>query len=85
MRPFEVLGCGGGVYLGHYTKAQEYLFKDNIFQVHNTHETLLTVQRILRMPEHKRKLIAKKAQAHVYAKHTYASRAWQIVSAVQSL
>lgn len=85
MRPFEVLACGGGIYLSHYTKAQEYLFKDNIFQVHNAHETQLMVQRILRMPEHKRRQIAKKAQANVYAKHTYSARAWQIVNVVQAL
>jgi spore maturation protein CgeB len=85
MRPYEALACGGGIYLGHHTKAQENLFHDLIFQTHNTEETVKTVQWILNLPEAERRAIAQKAQHVVYRKHTYAMRAEQIVKAFQSI
>lgn len=85
MRPYEALACGGGLYLGHYTKAQEYLFKDLIFQVRNTTETLATVNRILEMPEIQRKEMAKRAQSKLYEQHSYSRRALTVVNAFQRL
>ena len=81
MRPFEALGCGGGLYLGHYTKAQEALFGDLIFQVRNTEETIGTVNTILNMSENERRERALLAQRHVYEKHYYQPRAEQLLKA----
>lgn len=85
MRPYEALACGGGLYLSHYTKAQEYLFKQDIFQVRNLHETLETVRQLLAMPDAKRTALTQKAQANVYRKHSYSRRALQIVDAFKNL
>ncbi len=85
MRPYEALACGGGLYLGHYTKAQENLFGELIFQTHNTQETVTAVNRILNLTESERKGIAQKAQDEVYQKHSYAIRAEQIIRAFQSI
>lgn len=81
MRPFEALGCGGGLYLAHYTKAQEYLFGDLILQVRNTDQTLDAVRTILAMSENERRERALKAQRYVYENHTYQLRAEQILRA----
>lgn len=85
MRPYEAMACGGGLYLAHYTKAQEYLFKDYLFQTRNTHETLATVNRILAMPEVERRKLATRAQIMVTNRHSYATRARQIVEAMRKL
>lgn len=85
MRPYEALACGGGLYLGHYTKAQEYLFKPDIFQVRDTPSTLETVEKLLAMPEATRKALAQKAQVNVYRHHSYALRALEIVKALKEL
>jgi spore maturation protein CgeB len=79
MRPFEALGCGGGIYLAHYTKAQEHLFEGFIFQASNTEQTLDTANAILQMSEAERRERALAAQRHVYEKHTYQLRAEQIM------
>lgn len=81
MRPFEALACGGGLYLAHYTKAQEYLFGDLIFQARNTAETLQAVDAILKMSESERMYRARKAQKYVYERHNYQLRAEQILKA----
>ena len=81
MRPFEALGCGGGLYLGHYTKAQEALFGDLIFQARNTDQTLNAVETILGMSENERRERALCAQRYVYEEHTYQLRAEQILRA----
>jgi spore maturation protein CgeB len=85
MRPYETLACGGGLYLGHYTKAQANLFPELIFQTSNTGETLATVNKILNLPESERKTLAQKGQAEVYRNHSYALRAEQIIKAFQSI
>lgn len=85
MRPYEALACGGGLYLGHYTKAQEYLFKDLIFQTYNTTGTLAAVNRILKMPSAKLTEHARRARRKMYELHTYGMRALQIVRAFQSI
>ncbi|HYH03386.1 MAG TPA: glycosyltransferase [Bacillota bacterium] len=85
MRPYEVLGCGGGVYLGHYTKAQERIFKDTIFQARNTTETIAKVSRILRMAASERREWARRGQQLVYEQHTYKQRALQILKAFRTL
>lgn len=85
MRPYEALACGGGLYLGHYTRAQEAIFGDLIFQARNTTETLALVDHILQMPEAERRTHAKRAQQEVYARHSYRLRARQIVEAFRSL
>lgn len=79
MRPFEALGCGGGLYLAHYTKAQESLFGDLIFQVRNTEQTIDAVNTILCMSENERRERALVAQRYVYENHTYLLRAEQIL------
>lgn len=85
MRPFEALACGGGLYLGHYTKAQENVFGELIYQTHNTAETIATVDLILALNENERRRIAFKAQKEVYEKHSYRNRALQIINAFQQL
>jgi spore maturation protein CgeB len=85
MRPFEALACGGGLYLGHYTKAQEYIFQDLIFQTHNTRDTLTRVRSLLGMSETRRRELAKKAQTRLYEQHSYGLRAAQIVNAFQNI
>ncbi|HOJ78451.1 MAG TPA: glycosyltransferase [Bacillota bacterium] len=85
MRPYEVLACGGGLYVGHYTKAQEYLFKDMIYQPRNTSETLTTVRRILAKTDAERKAQAKRGQLFVYQNHSYAARARQILEAYNKI
>ncbi|NPV54134.1 MAG: glycosyltransferase family 1 protein [Firmicutes bacterium] len=79
MRPYEALACGGGLFLAHYTKAQENLFGDLIFQAKNKEETLELMEMILHMDSEERQEIARKAQKEVYEKHNYAARAQQIV------
>lgn len=85
MRPYEVLGCGGGIYLGHYTKAQERIFRDTIFQVHNTTEAIVKVGQILRMSPSERRDWACRGQKLVYEQHTYKQRALQILKAFRTL
>jgi spore maturation protein CgeB len=80
MRPYEALACGGGLYVGHYTKAQAELLGEFIFQAHNTEETLRIIEEILNLSELERKAIAQKAQTEVYQKHSYAIRAEQIIN-----
>ena len=81
MRPFEALGCAGGLYLAHYTKAQESLFGDLIFQARDTDQTLDAVRTILGMSENERRERALHAQRYVYQEHTYQRRAEQILRA----
>lgn len=85
MRPYEALACGGGLYLGHYTKAQKHIFKELIFQVRNTAEAIRTVNRLLALGETERKAMALKAQREVYQKHSYLQRASQVLRAVAQL
>lgn len=81
MRPFEAMGCGGGLYLAHYTKAQESLFGDLIFQVRDTDQTINAVENILNMSETERQERALRAQRFIYERHTYQLRAEQIMKA----
>jgi spore maturation protein CgeB len=85
MRPYEALACGGGLYLGHYTKAQENIFHDLIFQVHNKNDALAKVLRLLTMNEAKRQTLALKAQAKVCEQHSYSQRVFQIINAFQTI
>jgi spore maturation protein CgeB len=85
MRPYEALACGGGLYLGHYTQAQENIFKDYIFQAHDMEETVAKVNMILDLKEEERHLLAQKAQKMVYEEHSYHNRARQIIKAWQRL
>lgn len=85
MRPYEALACGGGILLAHYTKAQEAIFGGHIFQVKDGGEVLPVVKEILRMSRLAREDFAKKAQAFVYANHTYKRRAQQILTSFQKL
>lgn len=81
MRPYEALACGGGIYLGHYTQAQQNYFGELIFQARNEEETIEMVETILHMDEGERKKIACRAQQEVYMKHSYRLRAEQIIQA----
>jgi spore maturation protein CgeB len=81
MRPYEALACGGGIYLGHYTKAQAKIFRNLIFQAQNTAGTLTKVTEILNLTENERRQWAQNAQSKVYQEHTYSQRAQQIVRA----
>lgn len=81
MRPYEVLACGGGIYLAHYTKAQAKIFGDLIFQSHNTIETMELIDRILAIPQNNRQNLSRIAQDEMYKKHNYKIRAEQIVNA----
>lgn len=85
MRPYEALGCGGGLFVAHYTKAQEAIFGDLLYQPKNESETLEIVDSILAMSEEDRRERAFIAQTEVYAKHTYKIRAQQIVDAYNSV
>lgn len=85
MRPYEALACGGGLYLGHYTMAQENIFQDLIFQTRNTRDTLAKVRHILGMSETRRRELAKKAQMKVYEQHSYGLRATRIINVFQSI
>lgn len=85
MRPYEVLACGGGLLLGHYTKAQERLFGSRIYQTHNADDTLATVGNLLAMKPEERHELATKAREWVCKEHSYLVRAQQILSAYQSL
>jgi spore maturation protein CgeB len=85
MRPYEALACGGGIYLGHYTKAQAKLFADLIVQTTNRTETLAQVTRILNQTESVRRQRAQNAQNKVYQEHTYCQRARQIIRALDQL
>jgi len=80
MRPYETLGCGGGVFLAHYTKAQENLFGNLIYQVKNKQETLNTVKYLLSLSDESRKNIALQGQKFVYENHNYKQRAVQIIN-----
>jgi len=85
MRPYEALASGGGLYLAHYTQAQERIFGDLIFQVRNEEETIKQVETILGMDEGERKSRAYRAQQEVYCKHNYQLRAEQIIKAFITL
>jgi spore maturation protein CgeB len=83
MRPFEVMGCGGGLYVSPYTKAQENIFGNHAFQVRNPAETIETVDRLLSLSDGQRQTLAEAAQRFVYDHHTYRHRAESIIRAVQ--
>ncbi|NLV16764.1 MAG: glycosyltransferase [Syntrophomonadaceae bacterium] len=85
MRPYEALGCGGGLYLAHYTQAQENIFGDLIWQVRNTEQALAAVNTILAMSDNERRERARVAQKEVYEKHNYRLRAQQILQAFRRL
>lgn len=79
MRPYEALACGGGVFLAHYTQAQENIFGNHIFQAKNAEETKNLVDYLLSLSPEERKEHAKKAQKFVYENHTYQKRVLQII------
>jgi spore maturation protein CgeB len=85
MRPYEALACGGGLYLAHYTQAQQRYFGDHIFQTRNKEETIQQVDTILGMDEGERKEQSYRAQQEVYTKHNYRLRAEQIIRALNRL
>jgi spore maturation protein CgeB len=81
MRPYEALACGGGIYLGHYTKAQENLFQNLIVQTKDATGTIAQVTYILNLTETERRRMAQSGQAKVYREHIYCQRALQIIRA----
>jgi spore maturation protein CgeB len=85
MRPYEALACGGGLYLAHYTQAQQHYFGDIIFQARNKEETIQQVETILGLDEGERKERAYRAQQEVYTKHSYRLRAEQIIRSLDRL
>jgi spore maturation protein CgeB len=85
MRPYEALACGGGIYLGHFTKAQARLFPGLIVQTAGRTETLVQVSRILNQSEALRRQLAQNAQIKMYREHTYSHRAQQIIRALSQL
>ena len=77
MRPFEVAGCGGGIYLGHYTKAVENVFDAKLAQVMGANGTKSIVDIILKEKINVKSYV-EDAQNFVYENHTYRHRAEQI-------
>lgn len=78
MRPYEVLGCGGGAYLGHYTKATENIFGNMLWQAKNERQVIDTIDYLLSHDEERDKVV-RDAQRFVYERHTYKQRAERIV------
>jgi hypothetical protein len=83
MRPMETLSSSfDSVYLAHYTKAQENVFGNLIYQAKNKEETLLMTKEILAMSDLQRQQIAEKARNFVYEHHNYKLRAEQIIKSI---
>lgn len=86
MRPYEVLGCGVGTYVGHYTKAVENIFGDMLIQVRNTSRLFEVVDHILYdQTDEMRKRLVDWGQEYVYSMHTYKHRAEQVVDKYNEL
>lgn len=86
MRPFETLSSSdSSVYLAHYTKAQDNIFGDLIYQAKNKDETLFMAQEILKMSNLQRKEKANKARKFVHENHNYKVRANQIIKAYNKI
>lgn len=81
MRPFEVLGIGGGILISPYTKAQEYLFNDHAYLPKTLNEMIEMINEVLNMTDEQRKTKACKAQKYVYKYHNYNLRAEQVINA----
>jgi spore maturation protein CgeB len=85
MRPYEVLACGGGLFVGHYTKAQARLFGDMMYHPRDTNETIRCIDTILNMSKEEHEARANRARSFVYNFHNYQLRAQQIVQAYYTL
>lgn len=81
MRPYEVLGIGGGLLVSPWTPAQEFLFRDLVYLPRNSAEMFLMVNEVLKMSDEQRSQKAQKAQDFVYKHHNYDLRAQQVVRA----
>ncbi|MBX4152264.1 glycosyltransferase [Paenibacillus lautus] len=81
MRPFEVLGIGGGLLVSPWTPAQEYLFHDLVYLPKNTDEMIQMVDEVLNMSHEYRGQKALRAQSYVYKYHNYDLRAKQVINA----
>lgn len=81
MRPYEVLGIGGGLLVSPWTPAQEYLFHDYAYLPKNTDEMIMMVNEVLKMSDKHRQLKARQAQRFVYKYHNYDLRAQQVINA----
>lgn len=84
MRPYEVLGIGGGLLVSPWTPAQEHLFHDHIYSPKNTDEMILMVNEVLSMTEKQIRQKARRAQKFIYNYHNYDLRAQQVVKAYYS-
>jgi len=81
-RPYETLCCSNtSVYLAWYTKAQNTLFGDYIYQARNGQEMVDMANEILSMTDEQRKKIATEARNYVIDHHSYTLRAQQVADA----
>ncbi|MBT2759846.1 glycosyltransferase [Paenibacillus sp. ISL-20] len=81
MRPYEVLGIGGGLLVSPWTPAQEYLFHDHAYLPKDTDEMIQMVNEALKMSHEYRRQKALRAQNYVYKYHNYDLRAQQVMNA----
>ena len=81
MRPYEVLGIGGGLLVSPWTPAQEYLFHDHAYLPKSTEEMYSMVNEVLSMSDSQRMAKSKAAQEFVYKYHSYDKRAQQVIEA----
>jgi spore maturation protein CgeB len=85
MRPYEVLACGGGLYLGHYTKAQERIFGGYLFQARDAAGTKEIVDYLLSRDEGERRSFAEEARRFVCRQHTYEQRAERMLQTIREV
>jgi spore maturation protein CgeB len=79
-RPYETLAWSDStVYLAWYTKAQDNIFGDYIYQAHDRHEMIDMAKEILSLTDEQRQEIARAARKFVHENHNYKLRAQQVV------
>ena len=79
-RPYETLvWSNNAVYLAWYTKAQDKIFGDYIYQAKNRKEMLDMANEILSMTDGQRRQIAVRASDYVHNNHNYAIRAQTVI------
>jgi spore maturation protein CgeB len=79
-RPYETLAwSNNSVYLAWYTKAQNKIFGDYIYQAKTGKEMLEMADEILKMTDEQRQQKAKLARDYVHLNHNYSLRANQVV------
>lgn len=85
-RPYETLSCAyNSVYLAWYTKAQDKIFGDHIYQAKTGKEMKEMARMLLHMPEQDRIEKARKAREFVHNHHSYALRFQQVADKVKEL